>query len=70
MSLGADRSRLAALTRELAARWRETKDSWNDAKAEEFERLHLLALFAGVDRAVTALEKLDELVTKARKDCE
>jgi hypothetical protein len=70
MSLAASRSRLAALTRELAVRWEETRQSWHDAKCDEFERTHLRELFASVDRAIAGLEKLDEVVTRARKDCE
>jgi hypothetical protein len=27
-------------------------------------------LFAGVDKSITVLEKLDELLTKVRNDCE
>jgi hypothetical protein len=70
MSLSASRSRLNALTRDLAARWEGTRDSWNDAKRDEFERRFLRPLFAAVDKADTALEQLDELVTQVRKDCE
>lgn len=70
MSLGATRSRLTALTRELFAQWRETRESWSDAKAEEFERDFLQPLLGHIDRASTALEQLDDIVTKARKDCE
>lgn len=70
MSLGANRARLNALTRDLAARWEATRDAWNDSKRDEFERRFLRPLFAAVDKADTALEQLDELVSKARKDCE
>lgn len=70
MNLAANRSRLSALTRELTARWSETRESWNDAKRDEFERVFLRPLLAAVDRADTALEQLDDLVTHARRDCE
>lgn len=70
MSLDATRARLVGLTRELSARWRETRDLWTDAKRDEFEERFLAPLWAGVDRADTALEQLDELVSKVRKDCE
>ncbi len=70
MSLGASRSRLLALTRELAAQWQATRESWTDAKRDEFERTYLANLFAAVDRAGGALEELDECVTRIRRDCE
>lgn len=70
MSLADSRARLVALTRDLATRWDQTRDHWNDAKRSEFERQFLLPLFAAVDKAATALEQLDEVTVKARKDCE
>ena len=70
MSLGGSKSRLIALTRELALHWHETKHSWRDAKSEEFERQYLQDLFISVDRSVTVMEKLDNLLAKIRKDCE
>ena len=70
MSLAGSKSRLTALTRELAQHWRETKNSWRDAKSDEFERQYLQELFIAVDRSVTVMEKLDNLLAKIRKDCE
>ena len=70
MSLSANRSRLAAITKELSLRWRETKNYWRDAKSREFERRYVEELLADVDRTVTVLEKLDKLLTEVRKDCE
>ncbi len=70
MSLSGSRSRLAALTRDLSIRWRETRDHWTDAKGAEFEAQYLQGLIANMDRAVTALEQLDDLLKKARTDCE
>jgi hypothetical protein len=63
-------SKLTALTRQLSAQWQQTKESWRDAKSQEFEHKYLDELFAGVDRAVTVMEQLDKLVTKIRNDCE
>lgn len=70
MSLGSSRARLTGLTRELSVHWKETRESWDDAKRAEFETRYLQDLMAGVDRALAALEELDELVGKVRKDCE
>lgn len=70
MSLSSCRSRMVSLTRELAVHWRETRESWTDDQAERFERQYLDGLFAAVDRASAALEQLDEIVGKARRDCE
>ena len=70
MSLAGNRSRLAAISKELWLRWQETENSWKDSKSQEFERRYLVELLARVDKTVTVIEKLDELLNKVRKDCE
>ena len=70
MSLAGNRSRLAAITRELSLQWQETKNYWKDAKSQEFESRYMVELQARVDKTVTVIEKLDELLTRVRKDCE
>jgi len=70
MSLSGNRSRLAAITKELALRWEETKNYWADAKSREFEVKYMDELLPRVDKTVTVIEKLDELLTKVRSDCE
>ncbi|HVV01259.1 MAG TPA: hypothetical protein VHH88_07835 [Verrucomicrobiae bacterium] len=68
--MSGSKSRLGAISKELAMRWRETKVSWNDNKSREFESRYLDELFARVDKTVTVMEKLDEVLNKARSDCE
>ena len=70
MSLAGSKSRLVSITKELYLQWHDTKHEWRDAKAAEFERDYLHELFIAVDRSVTSMEKLDELLAKLRKDCE
>ena len=70
MTLSGTKSRLVAITKELATRWDETKNHWKDAKSQELEQRYLTELFANVDRSIGALERLDELLAKVRKDCE
>lgn len=62
--------KLAAITKELAQNWRQTKESWHDAKSDEFEHKYLEELFASVDKAVAVIDELDKLVSKIRSDCE
>ena len=64
------KNRLVSLTKGLETRWDETKNYWRDAKSQEFEQRYMNELFANVDKTVTVLEKLDELLAKVRKDCE
>ena len=70
MNLSGSKSRLMAVTKELSLQWDQTRNYWKDAKSLEFERKYLSELFIGVDKTVTVIEKLDELLKKVRSDCE
>jgi ribosomal protein S7 len=70
MSLNANKSRLTALTKNIALRWTETQNYWRDAKGEEFDQRFMQELFPSVNQAAAAIEKLEELLKKIRKDCE
>ena len=70
MSLSGSKSRLSAISKELAIHWRETKNYWRDSKSQEFEHKYLDELVSSVDRAVMVIEQLDKLITKIKKDCE
>jgi hypothetical protein len=63
-------ARVTALTRDLANKWENTKNSWRDAKADEFERQYIEELLNSVDKAATVMEQLDKLIGKIRHDCE
>ena len=70
MNLSASKNRLVGLNKELTSRWEETRNFWRDTKSLEFEQRYMSELFANVDRTVTVLDKLNELLTKVRNDCE
>ena len=70
MNLNANKSRLAAATRELVLQWEQAKNYWRDQRSEEFEKKYLQELFAYSDKAVLTIEKLDEVLKKVRSDCE
>ena len=70
MSLNASKSRLTAVTKELSARWTQTKESWRDTQAAEFEQKYMLELFTSVDTAAGVIEQLDKLLRQIRSDCE
>ncbi len=70
MSLSGSKNRLVAITKELSNRWDETKNYWRDAKAQEFEQRYMVELFANVDKTIAVMDKLNELLTKVRNDCE
>jgi hypothetical protein len=70
MSLSANRARLGELTRDLLARWDDTRQQWRDTKAIDFEARYLRELKSDVDKAVAAMSELEKVLTKMRKDCE
>jgi hypothetical protein len=70
MSLNADRTRLAALTRELWSHWDQTRAVWGDAKRVEFQQRYMDELRASVDNALTHIEVLDKIISKVRSECE
>lgn len=70
MSLNANKSRVTALTKNLSLRWADTRTHWRDVKSDEFNQRFMQELFPQVNKAVNAIEKLEELLNKARKECE
>jgi len=64
------KTRIASLTKGLAKRWDETRNSWYDSKSHEFEEQYIRELVANVDKTVNVLDKLDEILARVRKDCE
>lgn len=70
MHLSADSERLAALTRELVVRWKQTRETWRDAKAREFEERFVQELEATVGSAALAMQHLDRILRKIQSDCE
>lgn len=70
MNLHGSRARLLALTKDMQGRWEATRDSWNDAKTQEFEQHYFDELLAGVNRAASDLENLDRLLHQIHADCE
>ncbi len=63
-------SRLAALTKELSLAWQQTRESWKDQKAQEFEQKYLRDLWGSVEKTLVVMEQLEKVIAKIRKDCE
>jgi len=69
MNLSGNKSRLAGTTKEISLRWTETRNYWRDAKSAEFDHKYMQELAARVDKAVTIIEKLDEVLRRIQHDC-
>ena len=70
MSMSGSKGLLTLATRQLQARWGETRYSWRDRKAEEFEDMYLSELMNGVNSALRVIEELDHLLEKIHADCD
>ena len=70
MSLSGSKGLLTDATRQLQTRWTDTRNSWRDDKAVEFENLYLTDLAAAVNSALRVIDELEQLLNKVRNDCE
>jgi len=68
--VNASGGRLSALTKDLWVRWQHTRETWSDAKSQEFERQYLQELNSNVDKTVAVIEELDKLLARIKRDCE
>ena len=63
-------ARLAALTRDLFERWRQTRGAWRDTRAIQFEKDYLVELETATRMAVQGIQHLEAVLRQIRKDCE
>lgn len=61
---------LTLATRQLQARWGETRFSWRDGKAQQFDDLYLSELMVSVNSALRVIDELDQLLEKIHADCD
>ena len=70
MSISNSKGLLTGATRQLQECWRETRSSWRDGKALEFEERYLADLESSVNAAVKVIEDLERLLQKVHADCD
>lgn len=69
MSVSAGSAKLNRALKALLLRWEETKSAWHDQVGREFEEKHLTELR---DQSLTTLREMDKLgqvLQKARQEC-
>ena len=69
MSINSGRVKLVTSLKEIKVRWSKVSPLWDDAVRKSFEKEFLDPLEGKVRSAVTAMEEMQVLLTKARKDC-
>jgi hypothetical protein len=69
--MGVDDSRglLSRAIKDLNSAWLETRASWDDAVAIEFEEVNLAPLQLDVKSAMSAIDQASKLLHQVRRDC-
>lgn len=70
MSASGSKGTLAAATRQLSDHWAETRKTWRDQKALEFQQVYLEELFHRVEDTFRVLDELDQLLHKVHAECD
>ena len=70
MSLKASKAKLQRAGRDIAKQWEETRVSWRDQKAREFEAEFIAALPDSISSAIAIIDDLDNVLHKIKKHCE
>jgi hypothetical protein len=64
------RNQLKASLSQIFQVWNETRERWDDPASRGFEKDFLLTLEPPAKAALTAMEEMGELLSKARRECE
>ena len=60
---------LRRATKELGEKWEQTKEFWDDQASKEFEETYLQPLLPTMTLTMNSVQKLEEILRKAEKDC-
>ena len=63
-------SNLGQAMKDLSIAWQKARAEWRDPKSLQFDHDYLEALPGQIARATLAIEELDAILRKVKKDCE
>jgi len=69
MQEGGSDAILSKALKDLMMHWDRSEMTWKDKARSDFERDNLHELEPAVHRAVGAIQKIEEILRQARKDC-
>lgn len=69
MSMNTAQNRLKQAAKELNIHWETARSSWDDTMSRRFHESHLAPLEPTIRASVAAMEKMSELLAKARQEC-
>lgn len=69
MSVNAGMGKIKRACTDLQVRWNEAKVLWRDPNSQQFEDQFLEPLLAVLRTAEKAMGHMDDVLSKARRDC-
>lgn len=69
MSLSSSRARLHGAFKELCAQWDQVRLKWDDPQSRDFRKRYLDPLEPRLRNAISTMEKMDEVLARARREC-
>lgn len=69
MSVPSARAKLKDSYRVLMAAWIRAQESWDDPVSEALQRTHLEPLESSIRGALGAMDTINEVLERARRDC-
>ena len=69
MSVSGGRVKVQVALKDLLAKWDLVREHWNDDVARAFQEHRLDPLEGQVRSAITAMEKMRELIAKTKAEC-
>jgi hypothetical protein len=69
MNLHDGKAKLADSAAKLRAHWADTQADWHDAVSRDFEENHLAPLEPKINTVLRAVERLQEILSRAEHEC-
>ena len=70
MSLMESKGALSKAAKDLFARWNDVKSIWSDAQSNEFEKTYIAQIEQDVRSALSAMDRMNQVLQKIENDCE
>ncbi len=69
MEGGGNDAIMAKALKDLQAHWDQTQIVWNDSARADFQRDHLECLVPAMKSVTSAIQRIEEILRRARKEC-
>lgn len=70
MSLKTSSAKLNDALKSFRYAWQQARRDWRDAKAVGFEKQYVQLIESSVKSALSGVDHMDAVLTRARRDCE